>query len=202
MICDLRSPSSVYCCNRREVVPVWPLRLRGRHAARPHQAPAPAHRSVRASVRPSVRGPRLLVCSVFGKSVYLRVSWKLSLNNVWIHLFFACEKSALCKFVFGRRTESLRAKCGRTRLPPCSRDFAWGWGWGLVALRRAPSPQCLPPTFLCLPLPRSWLPAYLQPRLLDYISAHLTTWTLEPTVPLQLGPVGVVVGHHCICSCR
>lgn len=46
MICDLRSPSSVYCCNRREVVSLWPLRLCRWDPARPHQAPPAAHRSV------------------------------------------------------------------------------------------------------------------------------------------------------------
>uniref|UniRef100_A0A9L0I698 C2H2-type domain-containing protein n=1 Tax=Equus asinus TaxID=9793 RepID=A0A9L0I698_EQUAS len=45
MICDLRSPSSVYCCNRREVVPVRPLWLCWRDAARSHQTPPAAHRS-------------------------------------------------------------------------------------------------------------------------------------------------------------
>lgn len=47
MICDLRSPSSVYCCNRREVVPLWPLWLCRRDTSCPHQASEAAHRSVR-----------------------------------------------------------------------------------------------------------------------------------------------------------
>lgn len=46
MNCDLCRPSSVYRCNRREVIPVWPVRLCWRDPACPHQAPQAAHRSV------------------------------------------------------------------------------------------------------------------------------------------------------------
>lgn len=49
MICDLRSLSSVYCCNRREVIPVWPLWLCWRDTSCPYQASEAAHRSVKLS---------------------------------------------------------------------------------------------------------------------------------------------------------
>lgn len=91
MICDLRSPSSVYCCNRREVVPVWPLWLCGRDPARPHQASQAAHRSVWLP-RPRALGPSIPSWSSttcipdLCKSLYLRVYWKFCLNRILIHL--------------------------------------------------------------------------------------------------------------------
>ena len=57
MICDLRSPSSVYCCNRREVVPLWPLWLCRRDTSCPHQASAAAHRSVKLSLLFAIFSP-------------------------------------------------------------------------------------------------------------------------------------------------
>lgn len=47
MICDLCSPSSVYYCNRREVIPVWPLWLCWWDTSCPHQTSEAAYRSVK-----------------------------------------------------------------------------------------------------------------------------------------------------------
>ena len=162
MICDLRSPSSVYCCNRREVVPVWPLWLCGRDPTRPHQASPAAHRSVRLP-RPVACGPSvhswLSVACVpnFCKSVYLRVYWKFCLNKILIHLpLYICEVGLL--HVWGIRCPlSIQVKqegkeCLRVpRTLLCGQDPALGavWGRGIrlplsLASSQSVSPVCVP----------------------------------------------------------
>lgn len=194
MICDLRSPSSVYCCNRREVVSVRPLRLCRRDAARPHQAPPPAHRSVRPQPGPhpaapaSVLGPQWRVLTVFVKSLYLRIYWKFCLNNLRFGFTCFCmfKKSAycmfqgsgaLCKFMVRRKGKSLPAACGHTRLPLCLRDFATdvvGEAGGPACSQMRPLPSASPTYFLTHSCLLSWLSVYPQP--------------LPPFFQLLLGP--------------
>lgn len=172
MICDLRSPSSVYCCNRREVVPVWPLWLRWRDPARPHQAPQAAHRSVLES-SPGRRSASLLVlrASLFG----IRKShWKLfEYPTISIHLLVYCWKlgllmfygsSVLCKLMANRREKSSAFKAQIHKVlhwrPDSASDLAAeearGWSQGPCS-SLGPLSVSLPITSVT-PLPTASLP--------------------------------------------
>lgn len=118
MICDLRSPSSVYCCNRREVVPVWPLWLRWRDPARPHQAPQAAYRSVLKSSPGRSPEPFLVLrACLLG---FRKSHWKLfEYPKISIHLLLYCWKlgllmfygsGVLSKLMANRREKSLASK--------------------------------------------------------------------------------------------
>lgn len=139
MICDLHSPSSVYCCNRREVVPVWPLWLCRWDTARPHQTPPPAHRSVwlpgpglplwpeqvKASRPAPILGPRLLVFAVSVKCVYLRVYWYFRLNNI--------------------RAEFIYCHVLKSRSPACFMDQVFSVNpWNVGGIKSLASTACTP----------------------------------------------------------
>ena len=202
MICDLRSPSSVYCCNRREVVPVWPLWLCGRDPARPHQASQAAHRSVRppcpVACGPSIRSRPPVACVPnFCKSVYLRVYGKFCLNKILIHLpLYICEVGLL--HVWGIRCPlSIQVKQeGRVSegIPDAS---LWGLceaGAPAFLSRLPPLSQSLLSMFLLtLPL-RCFSPAHLEPCLPTCVSASLTTWPCSQQSLCQLEQAHVVVG--------
>ena len=207
MICDLCSPSSVYCCNRREVVPVWPLWLCGRDPARPHQASPAAHRSVwpprPVACGPSVRSRPSVTCVPdFCKSLYLRVYWKFCLNRILIHLPLYIYEVGLLR-VWGIRCPlSIQVKqegkeCLRIlqRLL-CGQDPALGalWGRGIRLPLTLASCQSVSPVFLLtLPL-RCFSPAHLEPCLPTCVSASLTTWPCSQQSLCQMEQAHVVVG--------
>ena len=208
MICDLRSPSSVYCCNRREVVPVWPLWLCGRDTARPHQASQAAHRSVWPP-RPVALGPSIpswpsTACVPdLCKSVYLRVYWKFCLNEILIHLLLYIYEVGLLR-VWGIRCPlSVQVKQEGKECLRVSQTHLWsGACLGCCVRPGHPlSSQCLPPlgqsllsVFLLSPPLGRFSPAHLEPCLPTCVSASLNTWPCSQQSLCRLEQAHVVVG--------
>lgn len=126
MICDLRSPSSVYCCNRREVVPLWPLWLCRRDTSCPHQASAAAHRSVKLSLLFTLYFPQQGSPSTLGSNTSQIARY--STNNTSAHCLL-CFFLVFMKLVCPGSASNLLAGCLNNCFGGSGGYFWWVWGF-------------------------------------------------------------------------